>query len=72
MTKREQAQVVELLRCAADSGHTVFWTAVLIGAPDRIETAASAARWYASAFGYMNYRLECLEAAVRVEEGSWP
>ena len=85
MTKRQRAQVVELLRCAADSapgiglngmfaaknyvsiGGVVFalaWKALLAVSPD----------WRRGGLSPVDegYRRGLLEAAARVEEGSWP
>jgi hypothetical protein len=71
MTKRQRAQVVELLRCAADVGsisHADEWFGfvdrsvwnsafqALVDVPDEVQ----------------EYELRLLEAAARVEEGSWP
>ena len=84
MTKRERAQVVELLRCAADFrddgsvwphdeklngiGAARSW----LGLGDEYWERAVDAREAVYADGEMSYRAACLEAAARVEEGSWP
>lgn len=84
MTNEEREQVVELLRCAADVGglgkayeraygvamlqvnpktrrerHPVWWLAM------KARTDLNDGRW-------TRYADTCLEAAARVEEGSWP
>jgi hypothetical protein len=87
MTKRQRAQVVELLRCAADvcaidSGHGLYSVAHLLG----FDTWDSAFAKGNNALAYVwdqacqalnhvhadGYWHECLEAAQRVEEGTWP
>lgn len=87
MTKRERAQVVELLRCAADNAQHRPWsgvysTAVELGLlnPWRRFAAgvvawrrAGAARRAVHGEGaWLGYEHECLEAAARIEEGGYP
>ena len=88
MTKRQRAQVVELLRCAADTRvdgiglngmfdgerwasdskltTEIAWDAVL-----SVQEGFNGVR---RVIGVIDerYRYELLEAAQRVEEGSWP
>jgi hypothetical protein len=89
MTKRERAQVVELLRCTADvcsidssqglytvahrCGFDTWDTAAVTGGSMRVWEFACYARNHVHQNGYwFGYWHECLEAAARVEEGSWP
>lgn len=88
LTKRQRAEVVELLRCAADrcaidSSHGLYSVAQLIGYATWTERAvggdpavwhfACEARNFVHQDGYwFGYWHECLEAAMRVEEGTWP
>lgn len=77
MTKRERAQVVELLRCAADGPCPgIEGAARDLGHGDEYEDkiyALAMRAWYAVPIAAKDsYRSLCLEAAVRVEEGSWP
>lgn len=81
MTKKERAQVVLFLRCTADCGG-MFTAYVSLGVPHRIyDIALQAAKdvddeAYAAARRYCvdvwPYKLRRLEAAQRVEEGSYP
>lgn len=88
MTKRQRAQVVELLRCAADRWQFDgrYINALLCDTSDRIESASGVA-WHAISVrnSILPYELRdakgdlvdfehvrLLEAAQRVEEGSWP
>jgi hypothetical protein len=78
MTKKQRAQVVELLRCAADIRITGTMiprarAAYLLGTPERTQRLAEDA-WTAvlNDVGMSLYQYELLEAAARVEEGSWP
>jgi len=90
MTKRQRAQVVELLRCANDVyrvgrdgffGGTAVACVWIHGEREsdqvrRIWRLANAA-WDAAAGSMTDLRTwsyadVCLEAAARVEEGSWP
>lgn len=83
MTRAQRAQVVELLRCTADDGNSggLFGTSFGGGWPAkgeealvRVHVLAVQARqeverehpWT------LDYAETCLEAAARVEEGSWP
>lgn len=77
MTKRERAQVVELLRCAADGGTLSPWPPI----PNTIEWLAWEAKrainadeslTYNQRWGGRTYQWRLLEAAQRVEEGTWP
>lgn len=84
MTKRQREQVVELLRCAADIAVTKTWRLWGCGptaaddlmASERTRTLAELAITRVSSGddapdGYA-YISAALEAAARVEEGSWP
>lgn len=76
MTKRQRAQVVELLRCAADL-HVGDSDTGLAHATDALEAdhlwkLALEARVAARSDGPTEYLHTCLEAAARVEEGSYP
>lgn len=87
MTKKQRAQVVELLRCAADSrvdgvGLNGMWDGANLVCPtetvERIAWDAVMSLQRSSrprqVVGVVDehYRHELLEAAQRVEEGSWP
>ncbi len=84
MTKRERAQVVELLRCAADNLTPTSrgaWTDALdaLEAEMVVELAATMAygevadrRVLIGGVDIELGRALYLEAAQRVEEGSWP
>lgn len=89
MTKRQRAQVVELLRCAADvcladsshglysvahlMGHDTWDTVTVTGGSALVWNMARRARNHVHGNGYWwGYWHECLEAAARVEEGTWP
>lgn len=92
MTKKQRAQVVELLRCAADwaaKGNTVWLdiVAVDLRASDKtLEQSRAVGHAVADMEPFVSERLRCersvmppewsvrvaLEAAARVEEGSWP
>ena len=82
MTKKERAQVVELLRCAADGTdwtYDVVTTGREQGYSSAVVQTACAARWAVSDErrgawdGSSKYnREDRLEAAQRVEEGSYP
>jgi hypothetical protein len=81
MTRRERAAVVELLRCAADRAtatvRPISTTARLLGYPEgsAVFDLAIAARCdvaFAVPFDDEAYRWQILEAAARVEEGTWP
>ena len=84
LSKKQRAQVVELLRCAADL-HTIglggvgmatswlygdahpeppCWFQCVLAWNDAVNTFTS--------WGGTTYADVCLEAAQRVEEGSWP
>lgn len=79
LSKRQRAQVVELLRCAADVvldtplpiSQAQYW----LDAPDEIKDMAIAARYAITGdhcYDDERYRAEILEAALRVEQGEWP
>jgi hypothetical protein len=83
MTRRERAQVVELLRCAADNLHRqgsiergvflapIMDTALFIyGTVPPIYYAALDAR--ERCFAINDRAARFLEAALRVEQGEWP
>ena len=74
MTKSQRAQVVELLRCAVDVRS--LGAAKTAGEfSDKTWTLACKARTAVSVEfgpGVLPYHLQCLEAAARVEEKSWP
>lgn len=87
MTKRQRSQVVELLRCAADEradgiGLNGMWDAereLGIAKPtaDRAWDALHStppSTLHRVVVGRVDedYRADLLEAAARVEEGSWP
>ena len=86
MAKRQREQVVELLRCAADVGRNSneglysvagyldlgTWNTKNYKDPT-VWCIACDARNAVFAKGlWCGYWHECLEAAARVEEGSWP
>lgn len=77
MTKRERAQVVKLLRCAADDAQTGAFTRAqeAIGPVSGCVYYNAVSAFDSSPFvGFdtEGYRERLLEAAARVEEGSWP
>jgi hypothetical protein len=83
VTKRERELVVELLRCVADSDNDdVYTTGQAQDYPDTIIYWACSARWAVSdehghdlvAFTDRceHNRFDRLEAAARIEEGSYP
>ena len=81
MTRHQRAQVVELLRCAADDNESEI---TAMGYPEDITGLAISARWFVSdercgAYCEPNTRSEIrwrrhdrLEAAQRVEDKEWP
>ncbi len=80
MTKRERAQVVDLLRCAAD-GLTRLWyspgwaAADFIGADLSVVALANKAVDAIDPAVFVerdDFRTIALETAMRVEEGTWP
>lgn len=71
MTKRERAQVVELLRCAADTGSGVMITSFEFDLSERVIWLAYEASG-APAGHWCDRPRILLEAAQRVEEGTWP
>lgn len=81
MTKRERLRVVELLLCAADMGSLCaagYATGHCDGINPCSKVYALAGRAYAAMPGVVNdnayyaHSPGLLEAAARVEEGSWP
>lgn len=82
MTKKQRAQVVELLRCAADNAGRAVFLPLLTAIDDlatKQPTNNCAFDVYFHAFREqprtVEHERECaalLEAAARVEEGSWP
>lgn len=80
MKQRERQQLVEILRCAADPGspYALFEVAMVRGYPLELADVAYTLRKHAIASGgYVDhgpdaYIATCLEAALQVEEGSWP
>lgn len=84
MTRRERAQVVELLRCAADDVALSGGLALMvIYAMDDASTDSyllDALAWAAMTDANDGWSIGCspdpvatmLEAAQRVEEGTWP
>lgn len=78
MTKRERAQVVELLRCAADCQQS--YRAPIAGAccdlygglQTNAFDLAHAAKDDVPDLGLEDYQTRLLEAALRVEQGEWP
>ena len=84
MTARERAQVVELLRCAADVCAADAWTlfgpgtdaARWLCAPTNVRRLATIAVLRVGrgtgAKSADHYVAVMLEAAARVEEGTWP
>lgn len=87
MSKRQRAQVVELLRCAADNSMRFQWsglysTAIELGllTPWR-RLASGVVAWRKATQArqavhgegdWLGYGHELLEAALRVEQGDWP
>lgn len=83
MTKRQRGQVVELLRCAADSSdprryqgiNGLILAAMCLRSTDK-ETELAGKVYNELHAGpsltWEHYRANLLEAAQRVEEGSWP
>jgi hypothetical protein len=83
ITSRRRAQIVELLRCAADvdSIAVAFWYLTGVNVDDvndrhhLVWDLAVQARIGITNDDYrawVEYRLSCLEAAKRVEDGEWP
>jgi hypothetical protein len=85
VTKKEREQVVDLLRCAADEWFTVgggiataardigvFNTQTRLVAVAAWERAADVICFWNRDLSGFSYGHVCLEAAARVEEGSWP
>jgi hypothetical protein len=77
MTKKQRAQVVELLRCAADAGGMLAgtvaaWPDTLTDEQCGLIINAHHETFFAKSFDERDRVQACLEAAQRVEEGSWP
>jgi hypothetical protein len=83
VTKREREQVVELLRCAADIDELFdsigivcagWWLGYVdfISHCERPYELAQEAVSSVLSNGQMEYSERLLEAAARVEEGTWP
>lgn len=78
LKKQQREQVVELLLCAADYSNGAFGVVGLGAAqkyldlPDEIWDLAHEARHDAYYGWESDYRVTCLEAARRIEEGTWP
>jgi len=81
MTKLERVAVVELLRCGADRG-SITAAGYAMGLCDGINPctkiysiahdAYDAVPGVLSSSGYHSWPIACLEAAMSVEEGTWP
>ena len=80
MTRAERAAVVELLRCAADlwnvNGNGIGVASVFLESGN-MRWCCAVEAWDATAgngegLAGWTYADVCLEAAQRVEEGSWP
>ena len=85
MTRRQRAQVVELLRCAADliatdernRGSALSQSLMYLDSEVSWHVAQSVVRdsiydWPHTCFGGSNYEFALLEAALRVERMEWP
>lgn len=75
LTKQQRAQVVELLRCAADlllNKHSMFPRLDAIDALGTHREINAASFDAIQATGLPRNEYALLEAAQRVEEGSWP
>lgn len=81
MNKRERAQVVELLRCAADSSISYQGINGIVLASMDLDSSVNMTRVVGAAYNalvpgqaltYEDYRARLLEAAQRVEDGVWP
>lgn len=81
MTKRQRAQVVELLRCAADVS-SIVRAAYNTGHADGVNPCSRVFLLAREAYGdipgvihaegYYHHPEFCLEAAQLVEDGEWP
>jgi hypothetical protein len=76
MTARQRAQVVELLRCAADLNvlnpdHGIAQATEALDSDEAWQPAYNA-RQAARNDGPTEYRHTCLEAAIRIEQGWEP
>ena len=79
MTPKQRAQVVELLRCAADDDgrnkdcpHGLIEAQSWLESPFAVESNAWAAYDAARLEMVGGYRTDLLEAAARVEAKEWP
>jgi hypothetical protein len=79
LTKKQRAEVVELLRCAVnhvfDTKLPIYRAKCWLDASDQIEDLAIAAKQHVTedpCYDDHVYLATLLEAAARVEEGSWP
>lgn len=73
MTAKERAQVVEMLRCSADTEEPL--RALEVDLDMRRELTMIAVRAWDAAYRNVEpgeYRLSCLEAALAVENGANP
>ena len=75
LTKRQRAEVVELLRCAADRGYGIRTTSAWLRmhgleVSAQVEELAVKAWWAVPS--RIDHTQACLEAAQRVESGEWP
>lgn len=74
LTAKQRAEVVELLRCAADANSLGVAAECLLEDPisEPWEWARHARQAVNRELRALDYSTQCLEAAARVEEGSWP
>lgn len=79
MNYEDKIEVMVLLRCAFDQSNSIRRTGEALGMPPRIIHMAIKARSVTSMMNhddgihtYLDYYDECLEAAMRVSEGSLP
>ena len=75
MTRKQRAQVVELLRCAADyvdRSCIPIWNAAHATSEGAIEAHRTALDALDAVRDLTNRKFRILEAAARVEEGSYP
>ena len=81
MTKKQRAQVVELLRCVWGTPYTVRECAVALGISEDVWRVADDISWDVlmeilkttkRTAGDSTYDTACLEAAARIEQGELP
>jgi hypothetical protein len=78
MTRRQRAQVVELLRCAADrcdpfdTALGFASTAYAVGTSHEVRYLTCDALVETVGDRGNDWQAACLEAALRVEQGEWP